>query len=1004
MPSDPRFKIVGLYTNGNVNSTVPPGALTQADNCVVRANGQLEPRRGWEADGALLNGTPRAFTFFGNGRIAQILDDVPFGALAGNQLWYSPTMNTPWVAYSGTYDPVDAATIRMKFVEAQQNLYFNTSTGLKVLSSLTGTPTAAGVVSPNDLRWVSAESGLTANPNASGTWFAKNTAVSYRALLGTRDSNNNLKLSAPTGRYVVINPNDASVAVGGLVRTALTTVTVTTSAAHSFKVGDIVIFTEAAEAGPPAFGAGPFTIATVPSTTTFTYAEAGTNGPSVATKTFTSGSKNVSFNIDFKASTSTTSHFVRVYRSLASVLASADPGDELFQIYERRLTTAEVAAGTLVFTDITPESSLYSTPLYTNPKTGDSIVASNDVAPISKDVALWQERLWFANTTGKHRYTLQILGTGTPDGIQDGDLLVIGGIPFYWSNRFGGTTSGIYSNVKYTTLLTPGNNIAWSAQQLVDKINSLWRAGTVSFRASYISALSDAPGRILIETDTPSTTAFYIAASRVNSFSPTPATNKIVLNTSARVGTTVTVNTSTAHGFVTGDQVYIGSLTAISAFPVGVKTLISGSGTVFTYTETGSATSFDTTYVVHKLDQKSNNDTRPNGIMFSKYQEHEAVPTANYLTVGSKSKNILRIVPMRDKLYVFKEDGVYTVSGAPPYSRVDLLDPTCILISADSPAVLGGKIYALTRQGVVTVSDSGVGVVSYPIEFDLLQLTEATTPTTGFGTAYETDRCYFLCLTRASPYAYVYNYMSQAWTRWVFDQSRVDGIVHMGVDPITDKLSFFGCRPTAYDCIVYQELKTGTSYADYYDGSGSIVITAINTATGIATVGLGSTVHAAGNVVIASNGTPMVFLAAGSGAIDLAFVYDTTYAAPATGTATEYFGISTTVKFAKNTGGQPAMAKHWREVTLHFDDSNAYTVTASVGNGQGSNDSSVATPAPGSWLYTTLTARNVRCLVPLEYQRGAFLQAGFNITQSRCLWRLNGITYEVAPTSLKVQR
>lgn len=993
MPSDPRFKIVGLYTNGNVNSTVPPGALTQADNCVVRANGQLEPRRGWVVSGG---GYPapavqKALGFYQGVKVYHVSDGT-------NDSIY---VDNGGIVYASNV-PVDATSLRMKFVEAQQNCYFNTTTGLKFLYSTSAgnTPLQAGVVSPNDLRWVSAESGLTGNPNASGTWFAKNTAVSYRALLGMRDANNNLKLSAPTGRYVVINPNDASVAVGGLVRTALTTVTVTTSAAHSFKVGDIVIFTEAAEVGPPAFGAGPFTILTVPSTTTFTYAEAGANGPSVATKTFTSGSKNVSFNIDFKASTSSTSHFVRVYRSIASVLASADPGDELFQIYERRLTTAEVAAGTLVFTDITPESSLYSTPLYTNPKTGDSIVASADIPPISKDIALWQERLWFGNTIGKHRYTLQILGTGTPDGIQDGDLLVIGGIPFYWSNRFGGTTSGIYSNVKYTTLLTPGNNIAWSAQQLVDKINSLWRAGTVSFRASYISSLSDAPGRILIETDAPSTTAFYIAASRVNSFSPTPATNKIVLNTSARVGTTVTVNTSTAHGFVTGDQVYIGSLTAISAFPVGVKTLISGSGTVFTYTETGTATTFDTTYVVHKLEQKSDNDTRPNGIMFSKYQEHEAVPTANYLTVGSKSKNILRIVPMKDKLYVFKEDGVYTVSGAPPYSRVDLLDPTCVLLCPDSAVVLGGKIYALTRQGVVTVSESGVGVISYPIEYDLLQLVQASAPTLGFGSAHESDRCYYLALHAADTYGYVYNYMSQAWTRWVYDTTNVGAPQHMAVDPSTDKLTYVGVRSGTSR--TWMELKTGAGYVDYVDETiGATSIVTIDTAAG--TMTLNATV-ATGEYMITASGGAIVVTSGASSGNTVSYFADTNTPTPIVGVVARFVGVATTVLFAKNTGGQPGIAKHWSEVTLHFSDTNVYAFTTTIGNGQGSSTSSIATPAPASWLYGTLISRNVRCLVPLAYQRGAFLQAGFAARQGAGLWRLDGITYEVAPISRKVQR
>ena len=57
-------------------------------------------------------------------------------------------------------------------------------------------------------------------------------------------------------------------------------------------------------------------------------------------------------------------------------------------------------------------------------------------------------------------------------------------------------------------------------------------------------------------------------------------------------------------------------------------------------------------------DNASTNDENPNRIFFSKIQQPEAVPILNYVDAGSRGNEILRIIPLRDSVFVLKEDGV----------------------------------------------------------------------------------------------------------------------------------------------------------------------------------------------------------------------------------------------------------------------------------------------------------------------------------------------------------
>lgn len=216
----------------------------------------------------------------------------------------------------------------------------------------------------------------------------------------------------------------------------------------------------------------------------------------------------------------------------------------------------------------------------------------------------------------------------------------------------------------------------------------------------------------------------------------------------------------------------------------------------------------------------STNEEGPNRIYWSKRDIPEAVPRKNYLTVGAKNKKIMRLVAVRDRVYVFKEDGIFSMSGEAPY-RVYPLDPTVKLLAPDSVAAVNNEVYALTNKGVVKVSDAGVQIVSKGIERDLARYINDAASSTNLYTGtwacgYETGNLYLLGIASSNSYAsdrvYCFNTASAAWTWWDI-QARC-GLV----DPATNRLYLGGDDTTSgAGANLNVERKTLTN-EDYHDG------------------------------------------------------------------------------------------------------------------------------------------------------------------------------------------
>jgi hypothetical protein len=165
-----------------------------------------------------------------------------------------------------------------------------------------------------------------------------------------------------------------------------------------------------------------------------------------------------------------------------------------------------------------------------------------------------------------------------------------------------------------------------------------------------------------------------------------------------------------------------------------------------------------------------------NLLAYSKTLSPDAVPLTNNIRIGSDSKQILRILPSRDALFVFKEDGCFIVRGYGPPWQVDPFDLTLQLTISDSLVTLDNAVFGAFARGVFKISDSNVELLSLPIQ-NLLERAlvgdlNSDSNDYGFATADMPDHKYLLYLptdTNVNDYAdivYVYDTFTNEWTTW----------------------------------------------------------------------------------------------------------------------------------------------------------------------------------------------------------------------------------------------
>jgi len=169
------------------------------------------------------------------------------------------------------------------------------------------------------------------------------------------------------------------------------------------------------------------------------------------------------------------------------------------------------------------------------------------------------------------------------------------------------------------------------------------------------------------------------------------------------------------------------------------------------------------------------NEEKANRVYFSKTSQPEAVPIVNYFDVGPQDSAILRILGLRDSLFIIKEDGIYRLTGENPTNFfVTLFDGSCNVSAPDTCVVIDNNIFGLSSQGVVRISETGIDIISQPVQdaFNLYTSPRYTYyKTASFGAAYVEDYAYICWLPKnatdtTGTIAYRFSTKTETWTTW----------------------------------------------------------------------------------------------------------------------------------------------------------------------------------------------------------------------------------------------
>jgi hypothetical protein len=363
-----------------------------------------------------------------------------------------------------------------------------------------------------------------------------------------------------------------------------------------------------------------------------------------------------------------------------------------------------------------------------------------------------------------------------------------------------------------------------TARSLVRVINKQTTSPVYAF---YLSGEDSSPGIINLESKNLTNPQFYVVGCSDNvgsSFTPdiSPDNEISGLDCIESGGGYLYKITETAHGLINKDKIIISGSNCDpnidGIYEVNVLNLdeftVTGS---FPLTTNGSYLSYS------KLENASvsTNEEKLNRVYYSKNQQYEAVPILNYFDIGSSDKAILRLMPIRDSLFVFKEDGLYRISGEEIPFVVTLFDSSCIAAAPDSVSISNNIIYAWTVKGISNISESGVSEISRPIDTEILKLASNRYPnfkTATWGVGYDSDNSYTV-FTNADPtdqYATIgfrYSDLTSTWTN--VKRSQNCGIVFS----TDDKLYMAGSNNN----IIYQERKN-FDRTDYCDTDFNVVV------------------------------------------------------------------------------------------------------------------------------------------------------------------------------------
>lgn len=709
------------------------------------------------------------------------------------------------------------------------------------------------------------------------------------------------------------------------------------------------------------------------------------------------GGRDVSLTITIPAGI-TTSHFFQVYRSKVSGAVDVTPDDEMGLVYENNATAGELVTGYLTFIDRTTDD-LRGQTLYTSPSQ-EGIAQGNERPPQADYVEEFQGCVIYGNCKSKHRKIFTILAVGGAAGIAINDTVTIAGT-VYTAKGTETIASGYFSAPSSTATTTTGdttnsNNVLTNVASTAGcKIG--WKiSGTNIPAATYIGSFTS--NTITLVTSDGVSAANCTGSNAGVTFTITPniaAFSATSITPSQAIADTAASLIRVINRYSSNTLVYAYYLSAETDLPGQILIEERGlGGSAFTLIASAHSTAYNPVLPTSGTTVSSANDDFQNQIMIAKPGKAESVPLANFRRVGSANTPILGLAKLRNSLFIFKgKEGIYRMTGTDPNTfAVDLFDSSAKLLAPDSLAVVNNQVWCLCDQGITVITETGVSVISRPIEDLLLdQFGTALTAVKyySFGVGYESDRKYILWTvsTSADTYgtqAFVFNVFTQGYTRWPLAASTAI------VNPTDDRL-YFAEGASFY---TRQERKN-RNYTDFVDYGIALTIVSSDDKD----IYLSSTTEVeVGDLLYQSASVQSLITA-----VDAAFVTVEDTLEWTDGDCTVYKGINCEIEYAAVTGGNPGLSKEFPEIAMLFKAARFKTATLSFASDNSAyfEDVEIAGSRGGLWgLFPwgtqpwggAIKSTAIRALIPLEKQRGAYLRVKFTHRQGYGYFKLNGFS------------
>lgn len=702
----------------------------------------------------------------------------------------------------------------------------------------------------------------------------------------------------------------------------------------------------------------------------------------------------------------TTEYFYQLYRTTQSATHLILPTSDFKLVVENKLVAADLTAGFVIYSDSTADLFL-GAELYTNQNSQEGELQANDRAPLCKDVCVFKNHAFYANTTSHHRLLLDVVAPTSSLVPNQSTVAIVQSATRTYQARTGvgnalvtgdsASVAGSVVTVNYVAHGLLSGDVIYASSPLGD--SGSFTPGLYTIATAAADSFTFAASPIsLTNLDFEGVTAsggahiFQLVYSDiVSAFNPSPVSTSVGLDLTARA-LVKAINRDTSS------VVYARYISGVEDVPGKIALTAKGFGAAFHLTANSLAVgqAFSPELPTSGTTVQSDDDVQPNAIFISKVSEPEAVPLTNFLLVGSRSAKILRIEALRDSIILLKEDGIWRLNGDQISNFVvTALDQTVVIKAENSSVVLNNKVYAMTSAGIVEVTDTSASIDSRQIEIPInavLGLTTLNAQT--HAAAYESERLYII--TTVAPNqtlattTYVFNYITKEWTQW-------DTLMKSAIVGPNDTLYYTGT-----DNNIYKERKLQTK-VDYCGQDYSLTTLSVSSDKLSVTFSGLSVIPEIGDVVVVNSFINRILLVTVVGS-NVTCVFKQPVNFVATNVVTLYSRYTSSVKFAPIHGGSPTRNKHFTTFQAVFRSPSCSRLVISFSNEKFDGSESVEWNSDAATVlgwglqpwglfpwgnselinldYTTLANLHVRTYVPRFSARGVYLQPSLEHSQA----------------------